>query len=96
MSSCMNSNFISLYLIILNDDFYKSKVLCLRRDPCCNGRIDDCSRPILGTLCYCDEFCNRTINPDCCPDYWEACLGIKPPSVLRKYIFLKPCFITFS
>jgi len=48
---------------------------------CCEGRVDDCSTPILGTLCYCDKFCNRTDNPDCCPDYYSACLGmlLKPP-----------------
>ena len=26
---------------------------------CCSGRKDNCSVPILGTLCYCDTFCNR-------------------------------------
>ena len=26
---------------------------------CCPGRKDRCSVPILGTLCYCDTFCNR-------------------------------------
>ncbi len=26
---------------------------------CCQGRNDPCSVPILGTLCYCDTFCNR-------------------------------------
>ncbi|XP_069184866.1 tubulointerstitial nephritis antigen-like [Procambarus clarkii] len=53
---------------------------CRIRRPtsCCDGRYDDCSLPIRGTLCYCDQFCNRTYNPDCCPDYWELCLGIRP------------------
>ncbi len=37
---------------------------------CCDGRIDECAIPILGTLCYCDQFCNRTDSDDCCPDYW--------------------------
>ncbi|KAK8406717.1 hypothetical protein O3P69_007354 [Scylla paramamosain] len=46
---------------------------------CCPGRYDDCSVPIRGTLCYCDQFCNRSVNPDCCPDYWEVCLGGPPP-----------------
>lgn len=34
--------------------------------------------------CYCDEFCNRTAgHDDCCPDYPQVCLGIKPePSPL--------------
>jgi hypothetical protein len=49
---------------------------------CCDGRIDSCAIPILGTLCYCDQFCNRTDSSDCCPDYWNVCLGIKPPSPL--------------
>ncbi|OXA64253.1 Tubulointerstitial nephritis antigen-like [Folsomia candida] len=59
---------------------------------CCPGRIDDCSVPILGTLCYCDRFCNRTDNPDCCPDYFSACMGmhiIKPPEEVVK---LPRCF----
>lgn len=46
---------------------------------CCDGRIDSCAVPFLGTLCYCDQFCNRTDSSDCCPDYWSACLGIQPP-----------------
>lgn len=50
-----------------------------RADPCCRFRLDDCSAPIMGTLCYCDEFCNRAYNPDCCPDYEPVCLGVKPP-----------------
>ena len=45
-----------------------------RRDGCCPGRIDECSVPILDTLCYCDRFCNRT-RSDCCPDYFSFCLG---------------------
>jgi Somatomedin B domain len=28
-----------------------------------------------GTLCYCDEFCDNHINPDCCPDYESFCKG---------------------
>lgn len=39
------------------------------------------------TLCYCDQFCNRTTShDDCCPDYEEVCLGITPPEPL-----LQPC-----
>lgn len=49
-----------------------------RSDPCCLLRKDDCSVPILGTLCYCDEFCNRVLNPDCCPDYGRVCQGVLP------------------
>ena len=49
---------------------------------CCDGRIDSCAVPFLGTLCYCDQFCNRTDSSDCCPDYWSACLGIQPPEPL--------------
>ncbi|KAK6638876.1 hypothetical protein RUM43_007146 [Polyplax serrata] len=46
---------------------------------CCPGRMDECSVPILGTLCYCDEFCNRTRSEDCCPDYWTFCKGQPAP-----------------
>ncbi|XP_049763457.1 tubulointerstitial nephritis antigen-like [Schistocerca cancellata] len=49
------------------------------RGTCCPNRQDDCSVPILGTLCYCDDFCNRTNSEDCCPDYWSFCKGIIPP-----------------
>ncbi|KAF5291933.1 hypothetical protein FQA39_LY14165 [Lamprigera yunnana] len=42
---------------------------------CCHGRLDRCSAPILGTLCYCDDFCDRTVNGDCCPDFWPVCKG---------------------
>ncbi|KAG8291690.1 Tubulointerstitial nephritis antigen-like [Homalodisca vitripennis] len=47
----------------------------LRRIPCCTSREDSCSVPILGTLCYCDQFCNRAYNDDCCPDYRYVCLN---------------------
>ena len=53
---------------------------------CCPGRIDDCSVPILDTLCYCDRFCNRT-RSDCCPDYFSFCLGqvrTTPPPLRGK------------
>ena len=43
---------------------------------CCEGRNDPCSVPILGTLCYCDRFCNRTESSDCCPDYFSHCEGL--------------------
>lgn len=46
-----------------------------RKNGCCNGRQDECSVPIKGTLCYCDDFCNRT-HDDCCPDYLPYCKGI--------------------
>lgn len=48
-----------------------------RRNGCCQGRQDECSAPILGTLCYCDDFCNRTRNDDCCPDYLSFCRGLQ-------------------
>ncbi|CAG7731847.1 unnamed protein product [Allacma fusca] len=59
---------------------------------CCPGRLDECSTPILGTLCYCDHFCNRTDNPDCCPDFWEFCLGISRPSPPPDDVILPRCF----
>lgn len=53
-------------------DYCKAKY---PRMNCCNGRNDPCSVEILGTLCYCDTFCNRTHNSDCCPDYFTHCEG---------------------
>uniref|UniRef100_A0A8C5L6G7 Tubulointerstitial nephritis antigen-like n=1 Tax=Jaculus jaculus TaxID=51337 RepID=A0A8C5L6G7_JACJA len=51
---------------------------CQERDMCCRGRADDCALPYLGVTCYCDLFCNRTVS-DCCPDFWDFCLGVPPP-----------------
>jgi len=51
---------------------------------CCSGRQDRCSVPILGTLCYCDTFCNRTENADCCPDYYPHCLGSDEPQYYEQ------------
>lgn len=67
---------------------------CRTRSPlrCCPQRDDACSVPILGTVCYCDMFCNRTNSADCCPDFKSVCLGIVPPPAQlirpRKLIFL--------
>ncbi|XP_027631355.1 tubulointerstitial nephritis antigen-like [Tupaia chinensis] len=51
---------------------------CQEQDLCCRGRTDDCALPYLGATCYCDLFCNRTVS-DCCPDFWDFCLGVPPP-----------------
>ncbi|KAJ2940882.1 hypothetical protein O0L34_g10143 [Tuta absoluta] len=51
---------------------------CGKTGQCCRNREDSCAHPILDTLCYCDEHCNRT-HDDCCPDYEEVCLGAPPP-----------------
>ncbi|XP_056597162.1 tubulointerstitial nephritis antigen-like [Triplophysa dalaica] len=51
---------------------------CERRGGCCPGRNDQCTVPYMDTICYCDLFCNRTIA-DCCPDFWNHCLGTAPP-----------------
>ncbi|RZF42030.1 hypothetical protein LSTR_LSTR006623 [Laodelphax striatellus] len=53
-----------------------------RPDACCDGRRDKCSVPFMGSVCYCDAFCNRTHSPgyqDCCPDYFRVCLGEPEP-----------------
>ncbi|XP_038614568.1 tubulointerstitial nephritis antigen-like [Tachyglossus aculeatus] len=47
---------------------------CQRHGRCCYDRDDDCAVPYMGTMCYCDIFCNREV-PDCCPDYWDYCQG---------------------
>ncbi|KAG7213781.1 hypothetical protein KM043_003002 [Ampulex compressa] len=59
---------------------------------CCSGRQDDCSAPILATLCYCDDFCDRSREEDCCPDFWSHCRGIVPnatsaPQEIRRCFF---------
>ncbi|KAM7384225.1 hypothetical protein PAMA_011523 [Pampus argenteus] len=53
---------------------------CQKRGGCCPGRDDLCTVPYLDTICYCDLFCNRTVS-DCCPDFWNQCLGIEPPFI---------------
>lgn len=55
---------------------------CQRRGGCCPGRNDQCTVPYMDTICYCDLFCNRTVA-DCCPDFWNHCLGTTPPPNLR-------------
>ncbi|CRL06874.1 CLUMA_CG019566, isoform A [Clunio marinus] len=69
------------------DDF-RGQSFCASRQrgpqgSCCSDRIDECSVPIAGTLCYCDEFCDQHINPDCCPDYERVCLGAPEPIEAR-------------
>ena len=60
---------------------------CAQVGCCMSGRDDSCNNPypVQGpeTLCYCDSFCNRT-KSDCCPDFWEVCLGIMPPKPPKK------------
>lgn len=73
------------------DDFAGQK-FCATRErtregTCCADRIDECSVPIAGTLCYCDEFCDQHINPDCCPDYFSFCKGLAPPPEIHR------CFV---
>ncbi|XP_055687453.1 tubulointerstitial nephritis antigen-like [Lutzomyia longipalpis] len=67
-------------LLAQYDDFPGPYCADSRYGGCCNSRQDTCAVPISTTLCYCDEFCNRTTNSDCCPDYQEICLGIPPPA----------------
>ena len=64
-----------------------------RPNRCCPGRIDECSVPILDTLCYCDVFCNRS-RSDCCPDYFSFCLGQRPstpPTIRGKSVCMSEC-----
>lgn len=72
------------------DDFRGQSFCATRRrsgeNYCCTDRSDECSVPIAGTLCYCDEFCDQHINPDCCPDYEPVCKGIAPPEITQKCI----------
>lgn len=70
-----------------------------RSGQCCPGRQDDCSAPILTTTCYCDDFCNRTREEDCCPDYWSHCRGISlpdEPEALRRNFSLHYYFVAFD
>ncbi|XP_026692608.2 tubulointerstitial nephritis antigen isoform X2 [Ciona intestinalis] len=44
-----------------------------KREPCCKGRNENCRVGSNGEFCYCDEFCNRPPQPDCCIDYSQIC-----------------------
>ncbi|KAK5647252.1 hypothetical protein RI129_002144 [Pyrocoelia pectoralis] len=57
------------------DDLPPGPYCGARRNGCCAGRVDGCSAPIIGTLCYCDDFCDRVRNEDCCPDFQAVCRG---------------------
>ncbi|XP_068972753.1 tubulointerstitial nephritis antigen-like [Bombus flavifrons] len=59
---------------------------------CCTGRQDECSTPILSTVCYCDDFCNREKQEDCCPDYWSHCKGIEPNITLPPPQETRRCY----
>ncbi|XP_037043347.1 uncharacterized peptidase C1-like protein F26E4.3 isoform X2 [Bradysia coprophila] len=67
---------ISLSLGYMAD--YPGPYCAIRPGGCCDNRKDICSMPISTTLCYCDAFCDRAINGDCCPDYESYCLGAPP------------------
>lgn len=61
-------------------DILRWQTFCATRrsgEHCCPNRVDSCTAPILDTLCYCDDFCDRTIS-DCCPDFWSECRGLSP------------------
>ncbi|XP_017893645.1 tubulointerstitial nephritis antigen-like isoform X2 [Ceratina calcarata] len=72
---------------------------CAGRYPpgeCCPGRRDECSAPIVNTICYCDDFCDRFREEDCCPDFYSHCKGIEanvtlppppPPAEIRSCYF---------
>jgi hypothetical protein len=82
---------LPLALISEGDDYsdFRGPYCATRQSGCCYGRRDECSVPILGTLCYCDDFCNRTRSEDCCPDFWSFCLGMEPPlEIGSKYFHL--------
>lgn len=68
---------------------------CAARYPpgaCCSGRQDECSAPILTTVCYCDDFCDRSKEEDCCPDFWSHCRGIEPNVTLPPQPVIKGCY----
>ncbi|XP_019881743.2 tubulointerstitial nephritis antigen-like [Aethina tumida] len=74
------------------DDFFDLRgPYCETNNACCNGRQDHCSVPILGTLCYCDDFCNSTgTHFDCCPDYWTYCKGLPLPTTYAPPTTTRP------
>lgn len=68
---------LATLLVTANDDDLSGEYCAIKG--CCTDRQDECSAPILDTLCYCDSFCdNRNKSADCCPDYWSVCKGNDP------------------
>lgn len=76
----LTSQFLPSYTVKAELGFPDDARYCSRRPGrvgCCPGRDDKCTMPILDTVCYCDDFCNRT-QTDCCPDFWSFCMGVLP------------------
>ncbi|XP_031845246.1 putative peptidase C1-like protein F26E4.3 [Nomia melanderi] len=69
---------------------------CADRYPphgCCLGRQDECSAPIHTTTCYCDDFCDRHGEEDCCPDYWSHCKGIEMDiTTIPPVVEIRQCY----
>lgn len=81
-SSVLFAAFFTLVTLQPIDDFADLRGPYCEQIGCCTSRQDTCSKPIIGTLCYCDDFCNRTDVHDCCPDFWSYCRGIDLPTPL--------------
>jgi len=62
-----------------------------REQRCCEGRNDPCSVPIMGTLCYCDNFCNFSLPKE--PR--KKLSGLKVILTIRKSTDSKNNFIFF-
>ncbi|XP_066249121.1 tubulointerstitial nephritis antigen-like [Euwallacea similis] len=87
-SALLLVGFLAIASFQTYDDFSDLRGPYCSQIGCCRNRKDTCSREIIGTLCYCDDFCNRTDVHDCCPDYWSHCWGINittppPPPTTR-------------
>ncbi|XP_050293060.1 tubulointerstitial nephritis antigen-like [Anthonomus grandis grandis] len=76
MSAALLIGYLAVATLQQYDDFADLRGPYCESIGCCNNREDTCAQPIIGTLCYCDEFCNRTDVHDCCPDYWSFCRGL--------------------
>ena len=69
---------LALVLLVLAGPAWSQ--YCSRRPGgCCPGRDDACTATMGSTLCYCDEFCLRSNNPDCCPDAANNCRALLTP-----------------
>ena len=52
--------------------------------------MDECGVGILGTICYCDQFCDRGLSGDCCPDFFALCLNETLPIPVRGWWLCDP------
>ena len=68
--------YATLVLLSVSTGPARTQFCSQRPGGCCPGRDDTCTAPRGDTFCYCDEFCLRSKDPDCCPDVFNECTAL--------------------